>query len=76
MISVSPPFQLATKVPVLDSSNEIAPVENPIATKVSDWLTAMTRIEPIQNGINFDQFEIAGHVLPVKLALDFHVCKS
>lgn len=36
VISVSPPFQLATSVPVLESSNDMAPVEKPIAIKVSD----------------------------------------
>lgn len=43
VISLSPPFQLATSVPVLDSSNEMVPVEYPIAINLSDGFTAITR---------------------------------
>lgn len=46
-ISVSPPFQLATKPPVLVSNNEMVPVEYPTAMSVSDLLTAIVRTVPI-----------------------------
>lgn len=53
VISVSPPFQLATNVPVLDSIKDIAPVENPTATSVSAGFTAITRMTPVIIELDF-----------------------
>lgn len=53
VISLSPPFQLATSVPVLDSIKEMVPVENATAINLSDGFTAMTRISPVVAILDF-----------------------
>ncbi len=52
-ISVSPAFQLEIKVPVRDSNNEITPLVNPTAIKVSLGLIHTVFIVPADAGVLF-----------------------